>query len=307
MTAYRFCRSDDVPLIVETYRRCNVGPDALPWQVSVEYIKRLSREFDLWTSSCMVAFEGRNPIGLLIAAKREPMANLVLHVGVHPDHRRKGHARHMMTSLQQKMAILEPTRMIAEAPMEAGNPSVAAEFLGACGYQAEATLTDYVAPHRAGGSSLPLAAPLTAPEALQAGLLDNGDDLCWQRQTRTLLDLREKAEGLAIASEQQIEAFVLYRDDHDVKNPLPFFSPNPQADQEGTAAAPSEILACGAADLERGGPLVAALLQTVAARTGRSLYLARVSADEPIAPWLPRWGFAAKQQYRRFAANASKG
>ena len=80
-----------MPLIVDAYERCNVGSGARPWGLTGDHMKRLGREMDLWTSSCMVAFEGFRPDrASLIAAKREPVASLVLHVAVHPDHRRRG-------------------------------------------------------------------------------------------------------------------------------------------------------------------------------------------------------------------------
>ena len=306
MSAYRFCRSDDVPLIVEAYRRCNVGPGAVPWRLTADHMKRLGREFNLWTSSCMVAFAGPDPIGVLIAAKRAPIASLVLHTAVHPDHRGQGHGHHVMASLSRKMAILEPTRMIVEAPI--GNDSAAAaarSFLEACGYIHDTTLTDYTAPAAGTASAAPIAMPLTLADAESIGALDAIGDVCWQRQAQTIRNLRDRVQGLAIASDRQVEAFVLYRNDHDAGDPLPFFAPPAAPGANGDEEAACEILACGAASAERAGVLVGMLLSTVAAHTGRALHLARVDAAEPIAPWLKAWGFAAGASRDRYLADAA--
>src|SRR5687768_5627044 len=102
--------------------------------------KRSIRDLQVWCSSCMVAFSGSDPIGVLIGAKR-PSGTLVHKIAVHPDHRRQGHGRHLLASLGSKLAILGPPRMVAEVP-ETLAP--ACELFSASGYVQEALLTDYV-------------------------------------------------------------------------------------------------------------------------------------------------------------------
>ncbi len=88
----------------------------------------------------MVAFSGSDPIGVLIGAKR-PSGTLIHRIAVHPDHRRQGHGRHLLTSLSSKLAILGPPRIVAEVP-ETLAP--ACELFSASGYVQESLLTDYV-------------------------------------------------------------------------------------------------------------------------------------------------------------------
>ena len=102
--------------------------------------KRSIRDLQVWCSSCMVAFSGSDPIGVLIGAKR-PSGTLVHKIAVHPDHRRQGHGRHLLASLGSKLAILGPPRIVAEVP-ETLAP--ACELFSASGYVQEALLTDYV-------------------------------------------------------------------------------------------------------------------------------------------------------------------
>jgi len=75
--------------------------------------KHTIRDLQVWCSSCMVAFSGPDPIGVLIGGKRSS-GTLVHTIAVHPDHRRQGHGRHLLDSLASKLAILGPPRMIAE-------------------------------------------------------------------------------------------------------------------------------------------------------------------------------------------------
>ena len=102
--------------------------------------KRSIRDLQVWCSSCMVAFSGSDPIGVLIGAKR-PSGTLLHKIAVHPDHRRQGHARHLLTSISSKLAILGPPRIVAEVPETF---AAACELFSACGYVQEAVLTDYV-------------------------------------------------------------------------------------------------------------------------------------------------------------------
>ena len=304
MSAYRFCRSDDVPLIVEAYRRCNVGPRAAPWQLTIDHMKRLSREIDLWTSSCMVALAGSEPIGVLIAAKREPTANLVLHLAVHPDHRRQGHARHMVTSLSQKMAILEPTRMLVEVPAEA----VAAQgFLDACGFARTETLTDYFHTGEIAAAASVLDLVGTVPPAEILGSAEFGDaselNRCWQRSPRTIGNLREKARGVGIATDRGFEAWLLYRNLQDAGDPLPFLArptlpPGPTPDP-----APCEILALGG--LRPVPALLGPLLAVAAGDRGRPLHLPRVHPGEPLAERLEQLGFRPAGKTLRYETDAA--
>jgi ribosomal protein S18 acetylase RimI-like enzyme len=59
--------------------------------------KRSIRDLQVWCSNCMVAFSGSAPIAVEIGAKR-PSGYAHSQIAVHPDHRRQGHGRHLLTS-----------------------------------------------------------------------------------------------------------------------------------------------------------------------------------------------------------------
>ena len=108
--------------------------------MTTEAFKRSIRDLQVWCSSCMVAFSGSDPIGVLVGAKR-PSGTLIHKIAVHPDHRRQGHGRHLLTSLSSKLAILGPPRIVAEVPEALAD---ACGLFSAVGYVQEALLTDYV-------------------------------------------------------------------------------------------------------------------------------------------------------------------
>jgi GNAT superfamily N-acetyltransferase len=245
MPAYRFCRTDDMALLVDALNRCwsPCFPGEPP--MTLDAFKRSIRDLQVWCSSCMVAFSGSDPIGVLIGAKR-PSGTLVHKIAVHPDHRRQGHGRHLLASLGSKLAILGPPRISVEVP-ETLAP--ACGLFSAGGYVQEALLTDYVLPreendarevanerervsHASGGGNGGPAServggsggakppglnegrfviPVTVDDLIANGLLGEAHpQVCWERSVETLTARKDDIAGLAVASDERIEAYLLY-------------------------------------------------------------------------------------------------
>ena len=177
--------------------------------------KRSIRDLQVWCSSCMVAFSGSDPIGVLIGAKRLT-GTLVHRVAVHPDHVRQGHGRHLLTSLSSKLSILGPPRMVAEVP---DRLVPACELFRASGYVQEAVLTDYVledVEHDTPQLPARFLIPLTVDDSIANGLLGVDARVCWERSIETLTARKDEIRGLAIASDEGIEACVLHTEDGEV-------------------------------------------------------------------------------------------
>ena len=214
MSAYRFCRSDDIGLLVDALNHCWTPYVTDEPPMTPAAFKRWIRDLQVWCSSCMVAFAGSEPIGVLIGAKR-PAATLVHTIAVHPDHRRQGHGLHLLTSLASKLAILGPPRIVAEIP---DSLAAARGLLSAGGYAQEACLTDYVLARDEAVSGAELTPaqrrfviPVTVDDLAANGLLGEADpQTCWRRSVETLMAKKDSISGLAIASAERIEAYLLY-------------------------------------------------------------------------------------------------
>jgi GNAT superfamily N-acetyltransferase len=221
MSAYRFCRTDDIALLVDALNRCwaPYAPGEPPMTSAA--FKRSIRDLQVWCSSCMVAFAGSDPIGVLIGAKRAS-ATLIHTIAVHPDHLRQGHGRHLLASLGSKLAILGPPRLVAEVP-ETLIP--ACELFRTSGYAEEAVLTDYVLDARAsdrdcdapGMCAGRFVIPVTVDDLAANDLLESvggsGSQACWKRSIETLTARKVEIAGLAVASDERIEAYILYVND----------------------------------------------------------------------------------------------
>ena len=63
VSSYRFCRTDDVSLLVDALNRCWSPHFPDEPAMTPATFKRSIRDLQVWCSSCMVAFSGPDPIG----------------------------------------------------------------------------------------------------------------------------------------------------------------------------------------------------------------------------------------------------
>jgi GNAT superfamily N-acetyltransferase len=299
VSSYRFCRTDDIGLLVDALNRCwsPYFPGEPPMTPAA--FKQSIRDLQVWCSNCMVAFSGSDPIGVLIGAKR-PSGTLVHKIAVHPDHRRQGHGRHLLASLGSKLAILGPPRISAEVP-ETLIP--ACELFSASGYVEEAVLADYVLvrdetdvreAHYAdarhgeapkGAKAGRFAIPVTVDDLAANGLLEEADSrVCWERSVETLMARRDDISGLAVASDEQIEAYLLY--------------------VQGAVSA--EIVSLRSF-IEDGGAGLKQLLAYLRSRVVTTVRFAKVHPGEFSKDCLESFGFRQDGAHLLYAATARSG
>ena len=243
--------------------------------------KRSIRDLQVWCSSCMVAFSGSDPIGVLIGAKR-PSGTLVHKIAVHPDHRRQGHGRHLLASLGSKLAILGPPRMIAEVPETF---AATCGLFSASGYVQEALLTDYVLESEREDSDMRegFVIPVTVDDLAANGLLGEADrQVCWKRSVETLTARKDDIAGLAVASDERIEAYLLY-----VKSGM-----------EET-----EIVSLRSF-IDDGGARLKQLLSHLRARGMGTFRFPKVHPAEISKEWVETLGFSPVAAHRLYAARA---
>lgn len=318
MPSYRFCRPDDIPYLVRAVNECFVAhfPGEAP--MTPDSFRREMKELDLWPSSSMVAVADDEPKAVLTGAKR-PEETLVSRIGVRPGHERQGHAGHLLTSLSQKLAVLGPPRLVAEVP--AALPGVGA-FFEALGWRREAAFTDRERPAAAGPVEAPpegLVAPATVDELDAAGVLP-GEEAGpgappWHRQARTLRNRRDALRGLAVASPDRIEAWLVY--DPEAR---PFVGQGTVVEVLGFTPAPEPPGGAGTDPGSRSGEadsgteaaggtrrklLLGALLRQVIREAGeRPVRLARLREGELPDSLLSALGFEPATEYHRYSAEA---
>ena len=281
MSGYRFCRTDDVPLLVEAYNRCYaVHFDGAP-AMTVSDFKKDTRELDLWASSCMIAFSGDELVGVLLGGKRDA-ETLVHSIGVHPEHHRRGHGQHLLQSLRRKLGILGPPRLVAEIPAEWPQ---ACRFFEACEFAAEDRFADFVrSKPSAAADASDLAVPVTLDEVVESGAW--GDvPRSWSRSLVSLTKRKEALAGLAVVSDVRIEAWLLH---------------------EPRQGGGREIAALGCAGGPEGETLLGILVQRASPPEVNPVSISRVSEREVPFARLSSWGFRCTREYLGYAALAAR-
>jgi hypothetical protein len=250
------------------------------------------KELDLWPSNSMVALAGSEPVAVITATKRED-AVAIRRLGVHPEHLRQGHGRHLLTSLSQKLAVLGPPRLVAEVPAALAPARALFEGLG---YRVAATLGDPVrdVATAAAGDPVPaeLAAPVAAVELLAtadlppvpASAAGGAASRAWERGARTVRQRAERLAGLVAATPERVEAWLLY-------------------DPAGEPG-PVDVWAAGWRAEAPGELLFTLLLRALAQRSGRSQRLPRLAPGELPAMLLARLGFATAGEHLLYAGEA---
>jgi ribosomal protein S18 acetylase RimI-like enzyme len=207
MSSYRFCRTDDIALLVDAWNRCGRPHDPGAPPLTVEQFKLDIRELGLWCSSCMVAFDGADAVGVLIGCKRPPHT-FVQRIAVHPDHLRKGHGRHLLTSLAAKLAILGPPHLVAE--VSADDAPTRALF-DACGWREQGSYNDLTfTPPASRGARAGVAHDASFDELAEGILPAESPPRAWERSRGTLLARAPRLRALAASDGDRLDASLLY-------------------------------------------------------------------------------------------------
>jgi len=289
LPAYRFCRSDDIALLSDALNACYLVHLEDQDVMSSADFKREIRELNVWSSSCMVASDDRDPIAVVTGAKRE-RETLIHRIGVRPDSLRRGHARHLLESLSQKLAVLGPARMVAEVPDDLPE---ARGLFEALGYRAEHRFADFTLrrplapPVAVGGVS-----PASLDDLLRSEALDPSVSRSWERELVTLQNRKDQIRGLAIASDTRVEACALFRD-------LPNCGPRGRREIVGLGGPVQPAQPEGRAVAAR--VLLETVLRIACQAGSMSVTIPKVSNDEICWDRLESMGFYRERTYTRVA------
>ena len=223
MTAYRFCRSDDIGLLVDALNRS--WPPYFPDEplMTPAAFKRSIRDLQVWCSSCMVAFAGSDPIGVLIGAKR-PSGTLVHRIAVHPDHAAAGSWPSLADLAQLEARDSGPPSNRRRSPRDSRACLRAVQRKRIC----PGSAPDRLRPRPHGATTRRgspgqreeqdartidgrFVIPVTVDDLAANGLLEEAHpQVCWERSVETLTARKDDIAGLAVASDERIEAYLLY-------------------------------------------------------------------------------------------------
>jgi hypothetical protein len=169
-------------------------------------------------------------------------------------------------------------------------------LFAAAGYGEEAVLIDYVLERveRAPAVANRFVIPVSIDDLDANGLL--GEDYpqtCWERAVETLMAGKQTVEGMAVASDEGIEAVLLYRTERAAASSAP--SPS---------TVPSTRVLSLRCFVEDDGARVKLLLSRLPLRDAEPVCFPKVHPSELSPEFIQALGFRAAARYRLCAASA---
>jgi hypothetical protein len=139
--------------------------------------------------------------------------------------------------------------------------------------------------------------PVTVDDLAANGLLGEAHPpVCWERSVETLTARKNDIAGLAVASDERIEAYVLY-----VKDEV---DPEGNAEAAQRAGGTTTAIVSLRSFIEDGGARLKLLIARVCAGGARTFRLTKVHPAEISKELLETIGFRAGDGHRLYAARA---
>jgi len=214
MASYRFCRPDDIPLLVQAMNDCYCihysenASEHRSWNLS--RFKQAMHEYDLWPGCCALTFDGAQPISILVSAKRNDRVN-VLYIATHPKYLRQGHASHMLESMSKKLAILAPNTVMEV--LVPSNNSSAIPLFEAKQYKFTRRYSNFQLNHFKFDldiKSESLIQPATVGDLRELSFFQPSQEVVWERNQRSTIQCAKRIQGYTIPTVDGLIAYLLF-------------------------------------------------------------------------------------------------
>ena len=267
MPSYRFCRPDDLRLIVMAINACYRMHDPDEPEMTEERLKEQMTLFAVRPGNCMVALERQQPVGVVVSARRDYGA-WIQAIGCQPAFQRRGIATQLVQALMRKIAIQRAPMVTVEVPADS-TPAV--RFFEALDFTVRRRYVSYRGPLPAATRITGRIAPVPAPDLLAYYAQLHTMPACWERHAESLAGYGTLPQGYAYYAQGTLQGYLIHWG-----NTILDLAMAPQADTEQVSAA---------------------LLGHM--RTAGIVHasLAKVPEGEPLGPALARLGFTPVRDY----------
>jgi GNAT superfamily N-acetyltransferase len=273
MPSYRFCRPDDLALIIRAINTCYLTHYPAAPAMTEERLKEHMTLFQVRPGNCMVALERQQPVGVVVSTKRD-YGVWIQALGCQPAFQRHGIASQLIEALVRKIAIQRAPMVTVDVPtsntpalrfFEAVDFTVHGRYVSYQGLLAEMTSIPGSITEVSPPDLLPYYAPFHTTPA------------CWERNAESLAGYGTLPQGYAYYIQDTIQGYLIHRD-----NTILDLAVAPHADAEQTSAA---------------------LLSRMHAAGHTHAALAKVPVGEAMGPILTRLGFTPTAEYLLMGQN----
>jgi len=277
MPLYRFCRPEDLPMIVQALNACyDVYFPQQPAMTVAQFREGMGL-ISLWPSNTMVVLENKDPIAVIVGTKR-PYGCWIAKLGVRSDHQRQGLGRYIVEALMRKLSIIGPRVISVDVPVD--NDGAAAFFknLGFDTWGQYWSFTGQLPMHAS--QDLRQVHPVKPDVALSRYESFHPQAQCWERDAYTLQLYAGRLSGYAFWEEDNIHGYLLLHH-HTIMD----FAMDPHADP----------MAVGSAWLQR-----------AAVDVKEALHLDKVSTQDPICAVLEQAGLTPRESHVHLGQHITK-
>ena len=267
MPSYRFCRPDDLTLIVRAINECYRMHYPDEPAMTEERFKAQMTLFDVRPGNCMVALERQQPVGVVVSTKRDYGA-WIQAVGCQPAFQRRGIATQLVEALIRKIAIQRAPVVTVDVPAD-NAPAV--QFFAALDFTVRGRYVSYQGLVPEATRITGRIEPVPAPDLLGYYAQFHTVPACWERHVASLAGYGTLPQGYACYTQDTVQGYLIYW-----HNTILDLAIAPQADTEQVSAA---LL---------GQLRIAGIAHTT---------LAKVPEGETIGPALVRLGFTPVRDY----------
>ena len=207
MPSYRFCRPDDLRLIVRAINQCCRIHEPDTPEMTEERLKTHMTLFAVRPGNCMVALERDQPVAAVISTRREGEA-WIQTLGCQPAFQRRGIASQLVEALVRKIAIQRTEDIAVDVPED---NEAALQFFQSVGFEERGGLVTLE-----GQPAGPAGPSGEAIEAPAADLLRDYEEFhafspCWERSADSLTGYGELLQGYAYRDNGTTQGYLLYR------------------------------------------------------------------------------------------------
>ena len=207
MPSYRFCRPDDLELIVRAINQCCRIHETDTPEMTEERLKAHMTLFAVRPGNCMVALERQQPVAAIISTRREACA-WIQTLGCQPAFQLRGIASQLVEALVRKIAIQRTQDITVDVPED---NDAALNFFQAVGFEERGRLVTLAGkPHNPGDlTGEVLQAP--AVELLNFYEAFHAFPACWERGADSLAGYGELIQGYAYREDGAMRGYLLHQ------------------------------------------------------------------------------------------------
>jgi len=268
MPLYRFCRPEDLPLIVQALNACyDVYFPQYPTMTVAQFREEMGL-ISLWPSNSMVVLEDKEPVAVIVGTKR-PYGCWIAKLGVRSDHQQQGMGRYIVEALMRKLSIIGPRIISVDVPVD---NDAATAFFKRLGFETWGQYWSFSGQLQLDPAhDLRQVHPVKPDVALSRYESFHPQAQCWERDAYTLQLYAGRLSGYAFWEEDNLHGYLLLHQ-HTIMD----FALYPHVDpmRVGTA-----------------------LLQRAAVDVKDALHIDKVLAHDPLCAVLERAGLTPRESH----------